>query len=343
MASIPKTCKAAVMEKANAGLVIKDVPVKQPGSGEVLLKVKACGVCHSDMVVSKGAFGDWLFPRIPGHEIIGDVVAVGPDVKQWKVGDRLGSGWHGGHDGTCKSCQRGNFQLCGAKIINGVHREGGYAEYATLRAESCAPVPRSMDPALAAPLMCAGVTLFNSVRKMGIAQGDVVAVQGIGGLGHLGLQYVRKMGYHTVALSGGPSKKDLALKLGAHDYLSGTPDENAAELQKTFGGAALIVCTAPGPTMIPSLLNGLAPGGKLVVLTPIGPVNGINTVPMVSKALSIQGWSSGHALDSQEAVIFAEAQGVECMIEKFPLAKANDAMKHLESGNVRFRGVLVME
>lgn len=276
-----------------------------------------------------------------GHEFVGTIVSLGSDVQKWQVGDRVGGPWHGGHDGTCKCCSRGDFQMCHQKSINGVMRDGGYGEYATLRAEAAVRIPKDMDPASVAPLLCAGVTVFNGMRRMGIMAGDIVAIQGLGGLGHLALQYARKMGYRTVALSRGQSKKDFAMKLGAHDYIDTSATSAAEGLQK-LGGAALIVVTAPNPDIISGLLGGLAARGTLLVHTAIGPVS-VDTVPMVLNALSVRGWPSGHALDSEEAIQFASQNGVECMIEKFPLAKANEAMEHMLSGKARFRAVLTMD
>ncbi|KAL1626474.1 hypothetical protein SLS56_006785 [Neofusicoccum ribis] len=337
--SLPKTFKAAVVEEANAKLVIKDVPLEDPKHGEVLVKVKACGVCHSDEAVRTGAFGQP--PIIPGHEVIGDIVAIGPDEKKWKVGDRVGGPWHGGHDGLCKQCNRGMFQMCANEAINGVTRNGGYAEYVTLRTEAAVRIPAGLDPAESAPLLCAGVTVFNAMRNMGVIAGGTVAVQGLGGLGHLAVQYSRKMGYRTVALSRDASKKDFATKLGATDYIDGSKEDTAEALQK-MGGADLIVVTAPNPTIIGQLVNGCAAGGKVVVLAPVGDIT-VNTIPMILKGISVHGWPSGHALDAEEAIAFAQTHGVQCMSEQFPLSKANEAMEHMLSGKVRFRAVLTME
>lgn len=231
--------------------------------------------------------------------------------------------------------------MCSNKAINGVTRDGGYGEYATLRTESAVSIPKDAEPAQVAPLLCAGVTVFNGMRNMGITPGDVVAVQGLGGLGHLAIQYARKMGFRTVALSRGTEKKDFAMQLGANDYIDTKANDAAEELQK-LGGAACVVITAPNPDMISPLLGGLAPKGKLLVHTAIGPVP-VNTVPMVLNALSVCGWPSGHAQDSEDAIAFAQTHGVKCMIEKFPLAKANEAMDHMLSGKVRFRAVLTMD
>lgn len=273
--------------------------------------------------------------------MIGDVVAVGPGEKRWKVGDRVGGGWHGGHDGTCKQCNRGLFQMCDNAAVNGVFKDGGYAEYCNLRSESVVSIPTDIDPAAASPLLCAGVTLFNSVRHMGIKQGDTVAVQGLGGLGHLGVQYVRKMGFRTVAISSSDKKRDFAMKLGATDYID-TSKEDAGEALQKMGGAALIIVTAPNPKQVPSLLNGIGAEGNLCILAPVGEIP-INTLPLILKGIKVRGWPSGHALDSEEAIRFAQHQDVNCMVEKFPLEKANEALEHMESGKVRFRCVLVMQ
>ncbi|KAH7092128.1 alcohol dehydrogenase [Paraphoma chrysanthemicola] len=338
--SIPKTARAVVIEKPGAPWAIKEVPVNLPQQGEILIKVHACGVCHSDSFTQQGAFGD-VFPRTPGHEVIGTVVAIGEGEKKWAIGDKVGGPWHGGHDGTCKSCNRGLFQVCNNEAINGVSRDGGYAEYCNLRTEAVVRIPQDADPAEYAPLLCAGVTVFNGIRKMNIIPGDIVAVQGLGGLGHLAVQYARKMGYRTVALSTSSNKKDFATQLGATDFID-TSKENAAEALQKMGGASLIVVTAPNPQVLGPLVNGLGPLGKLLMLAPVGEVP-VNTVPLIMKGASVHGWPSGHALDSEEAIDFAQTQGIKCLIEKFPLDKVEDAVKHMESGKVRFRSVLVMD
>lgn len=324
------------------------------------MKVLACGVCHSDYVVQFGGFGN-SFPIVPGHELVGDVVAVSDTEKIWKKGDRVGGPWHGGHDGqctspcpffsprrlrltlcdagTCKTCQRGLYQMCDNEQINGVTRNGGYAEYVTLRSEAVVPVPRDGDPAEYAPLLCAGVTVFNSLRKQHITPGDIVAVLGLGGLGHLALQYTSKMGYRTVAISSSSGKKDFATKLGAHDYIDASKGDIGEQLQK-LGGAACIIFTAPNEKLIPSLLRGLGPLGKLLILAASAPVE-IDTASMIQRGLSIVAWPSGHALDSEEAVSFARIHDVHCLIEKFPFNKANEALDRMVSGKVRFRGVLI--
>ncbi|PWN46616.1 GroES-like protein, partial [Violaceomyces palustris] len=261
--SFPKTFKAAVFEELNKPLAIREVPFKLPDQGEILIKVDACGVCHSDASVQAGHFG--ALPRIPGHEVVGRVVAVGPEEKKWKVGDRVGGAWHGGHDGACRQCNTGLFQMCDNQQINGVTRDGGYAEYCLLRTEAAVRLPEEGSAAELAPLMCAGVTVYNGIRKMNIVSGEVVAVQGLGGLGHLAIQYARQMGYRTVAMSRGTDKKDFAIKLGATDYID-TSKEDAAEALQKMGGAALIVVTAPNPEVITPLINGCKALGKVLIL-----------------------------------------------------------------------------
>lgn len=338
--SIPKTCRAAVIEEAGKDLVVKEVPVPEPKNGEVLIKTEACGVCHSDFGVQQGHFGPMVqYPRIPGHEVIGKVVAVGSGVSQYKVGDRLGGPWHGGHDGTCKLCNKAAFQMCDNRVVNGVTKDGGYSEYCILRQEAAVPIPSDMDVAEVAPLLCAGVTVFNSIKKMNVDAGDIVAVQGLGGLGHLAIQYARKMGYRTVAISRNDKKKDFAMKLGATDYID-TSKGDAAEQLKKMGGAALVVITAPNPDVVGQMIGGCAPMGKVLMLAPVGEVK-VNTVPMITEGISVHGWPSGHALNCEEAIEFADVQGVKCMIEKFKLDDVNDALKHCTEGNVRFRAVLV--
>lgn len=377
---IPKSYKAAVFESKGGDAKLKDVEIQQPGKGLILVKVLACGVCHSDEFVRVGALGD-VFPRVPGHEIVGEVVAVGEDVVRFKEGERVGGPWHGGtfppqtislchdivfghtilapfpgrlgqmltckrifplgHDGACRSCQRGFFQTCVNEQINGVTRDGGYAEYVTLRAEAAVRVPAGLDPAEAAPLLCAGVTVFNSMRQMKVLQGGVVAVQGLGGLGHLAVQFANKMGYEVVALSSGSDKKDFATQLGAHHYVNTSEEDPVQALQK-LGGADMIVATAPNAKAITGLVGGVAPGGKLVVLAPVGPLE-VDSTTLVIKGASVQGWPSGHALDCEECIAFAQTHKVKCMIEKFAFKDVQKALDHMTSGKARFRAVLTMD
>ncbi|KAL6908885.1 GroES-like protein [Trichoderma evansii] len=338
--SLPKTYKAVVLTAPNSGFTIQDVPLKHPTAHQVLVKVLACGVCWSDMEVGYGHFGD-VFPRTPGHEIVGDIVELGSDVKNLSVGQRVGGPWHGGHDGVCRECQRGEFQYCKNEAINGVSQDGGFAEYVLLRAEAVVRIPKEMEPAQAAPLLCAGVTVFNGIRKQRVEQGRLVAVQGLGGLGHLAIQFASKMGYEVAVLSHGDDKAAFATKLGAHHYINTSNADSNAELAK-LGGASIIVQTAPNPKVVGALADGLAPNGKILSLAPVGNID-VNTVTLIMKGASVQGWASGHALDSEEAIQFALTHGVKCMIEKYPFSEVEQAVKSLEAGKPRFRNVLVME
>jgi len=334
--SLPKTFKAAVAEKAGEPFVLRERPLEQPKDGQVLVKVLACGVCHSDSLAQAGWFG---FPRTPGHEIVGDVVAVPPSEKLWKKGDRVGSGWHGGHCNKCSSCRSGHFVTCENQSINGIKIDGGYAEYVLLNTEAIASIPKEMDPAEAAPLLCAGVTTFNSLRNMDLHPGDIVAIQGIGGLGHLAVQYARKMGYRTVALSSSASKKDLAEKLGAHVYLDGSKVDQAAELTK-LGGAKVIMCTAPSGEIVSKLIPGLTPRGTLLLLAVTDGIK-IDSTPLVTHGRSIQGWPSGTAKDSEDTVAFTQLSDIKCYVERFPLEDANKAYDKMMNGKPNFRCVLM--
>ncbi|KAL4724484.1 hypothetical protein ACLX1H_007925 [Fusarium chlamydosporum] len=317
--SLPKTYKAAFFDTKGSKLSLKDVESRQPDAGQILVKVIACGVCHSDRFIGQGNFGD-VFPRAPGHEAVGDVVAVGPGVTRFSIGDRVGGGWHGGL-----------FLTCDNAAINGVTADGGYAEYVHLRAEAAVRVPADADPAEVAPLLCAGVTVFNSMRNMKVVQGGLVAIQGLGGLGHLALQYASKMGFTVVAMSKGSNKKEFAMRLGAHHYIDTSAEDASQALQK-MGGANMIVTTAPIGKAITPLVAGLAPLGKLLVLAPIGPVE-FDTAAIVTKGLSVNGWNSGHQLDTEEAIAFAHTHGVKCMIEKFPFqTDYQEAFEKMESG-----------
>ncbi|KAF6515613.1 hypothetical protein HZS61_004354 [Fusarium oxysporum f. sp. conglutinans] len=313
MISLPSTYKAAIVEAPGSPLKIVDIELKRPGPGQVLVKVLACGVCHSDSGLQQGYMGPNSLPRVPGHEIVGDVVELGQGVNRVTIGDRVGGTWHG---------------------------DGGYAEYVLLRSEAVVKVPRDIDPANVAPLLCAGVTVFNSIRKMQVEQGSLVAVQGIGGLGHLAVQYANKMGYTVAALSSGPEKKAFALELGAHHYIDSSEGDTVEALKK-LGGAALIIATAPNPKAIGPLTGGLKVAGKLCILAPVGEI-GVNSIDLMTKAASVHGWPSGHAFDCEDAIEFAQVHGVECHIERFPLEQAQQAMDAMIQNKVRFRGVLVM-
>ncbi|KAL7928562.1 GroES-like protein [Trichoderma chlorosporum] len=340
MSSLPDTYRAVVIAEANAPFKLLDVKLQRPGPGQVLIKVLACGVCFSDIGLASGRLGN-VFPRTPGHELVGDVVELGQDINRFTVGERVGGAWHGGHDGNCRQCQRGQFQLCQNQKINGVTQDGGFAEYVLLRQEAMVRVPREMDPAVVAPLLCAGVTVFNGIRKLHVEQGTIVAVQGLGGLGHLAVQYASKMGYEVVVLSSGDDKAAFARELGARHYINTKVVDGPSELAK-LGGASIIVQTAPNPDIIGRLIGGLAPGGKLLCLTPVGGVE-FDTAALVNGAQSIHGWPSGHAIDSEEAIRFAQMHDIKCMVEEYALADVQEAVNNLLAGRPRFRNVLVMQ
>jgi D-arabinose 1-dehydrogenase-like Zn-dependent alcohol dehydrogenase len=332
--------KVAQISKAHGDfeLVERDIPA--PARNQVRIKVEACGVCHSDSVTKEGIF-PIQYPRVPGHEIAGRIDAVGADVTQWKVGQRVGVGWHGGHDFTCEACRRGDFILCENEKITGISYDGGYAEYVVVPAEAVAQLPDDLPAADAAPLMCAGITVFNAMRNAGARAGDTVAVQGIGGLGHLGVQYARQMGFRTVAIGRGAETETLARKLGAHVYVDSATGNPVEALQK-LGGAQVVLATAPDSKSISALMDGVKRGGKLVVV-------GVGAEPLTVQPISViiprrnlQGWPSGTAMDSQDTLNFSALTGVRPMIEKFPLEKAADAYNHMMSGKVKFRAVLTM-
>jgi D-arabinose 1-dehydrogenase-like Zn-dependent alcohol dehydrogenase len=333
--------KVAQISKAGGPFEIVEREIPEPGPGQVRIKVEACGICHSDVLVKQAAFPGLQLPRVPGHEISGRIDAVGAGVKQWKPGQRVGVGWHGGHDFICDACRRGDFILCQNEKITGISFDGGYGEYTVVPAEAVASIPDSLSAEEAAPLLCAGITVFNSMRNSGARDGDLVAVQGIGGLGHLGVQYARQMGFHTVAIGRGGDKEVLARKLGAHAYIDSAVTDAAAELKK-LGGASLILATAPDAKSISGIVGGLAGNGKLLVVgVPFEPIS-VSVIQMVMGKLAIQGWPSGSAIDSEDTLRFSALSGVRPMIEKYPLAKVEEAFDQMISGRVRFRVVLTM-
>lgn len=338
--SLPSSYKRAVFREAGGPLHVEEVKMTLPASGEVLVKVEACGVCFSDHVPQAyGAMGK--FPVVPGHELIGHVAAIGDNVSQRKIGDRIGGPWHGGHDGTCLACRRGNFQICDLGIINGVTKDGGYAQYCILRAESGVRIPTHVSAAEYAPILCAGVTVFNSMRRLNIQPGSIVAIQGLGGLGHLAIQYANRFGFRVVAISRDATKEKFVRELGAHEYIDSSKEDPAEVLQK-LGGAALVVATAPNSKVISPLMKGLGPLGKLLLLATAGEVP-FDSMTMITKGLSVHGWPSGHALDSEEAIEFTQLEGVKCLVETFPLDKANEAYEAMIKGTVRFRAVITMD
>ena len=334
--------KIAVVPKPGADFVIEEREIPTPGPGQVRIKVQACGVCASDHIVKEGMMPWIQYPRSPGHEVAGVIDEVGSGVATWKKGQRVGVGWHGGHDFTCINCRRGDFINCVNEKWSGIHSDGGYAEYMIAPWEAVAAMPDALDPAEAAPLLCAGITTFNSMRHAGAVPGDLVAVLGVGGLGHLGIQFANKFGYKTVAISRGKESEALAKKLGAHIYIDSAAVNAAAELKK-LGGASVILSSAPSGKAMAELVDGLGANGKMLVIG-VGPDPiSISGTQLIFGNKDIKGWASGTAVDSEDTLRFSEYTGVRAMIEKFPLEKVNDAWARMVSGKAQFRVVLTMQ
>jgi len=333
--------RAAQVTAAHGPIEILDRPIPDPGPGKVRVKVEACGICHSDVLTKEGFWPGISYPRIPGHEITGVVDALGEGVDNWTKGQRVGIGWAGGHCTVCHPCRRGDFAGCQKLEIPGILYDGGYAEYMITSAQGLAAIPDALSFTEAAPLLCAGITTFNALRHSGALPGDLVAVQGLGGLGHLGIQYANKMGFETVAIARGEDKKDFATKLGAHYYID-TNAENPAEALQKLGGAKTILATAPDAKSMSPLVAGLGVDGTLMVIG-VGPGN-IEVAPgdLVMARRNIRGWPSGTATDSEDAMRLAALSGIRPIIETFPLAEAAAAYDRMMSGKARFRVVLEM-
>jgi len=333
--------KAVQVSKAGGNFEIVERNIPEPGRNQVRIKVEACGICHSDALVKEGYWPGIQYPRIPGHEIAGRIDAVGADVINWKVGQRVGVGWHGGHDFTCESCRRGDFTVCQNGKITGITHDGGYAEYVISPAEAVAAMPDDLPADEAAPLLCAGITVFNALRNAGARPGDLVAVQGIGGLGHLGIQYARQMGFRTVAIGRGADKEPLARKLGATAYID-TSAGNPSEALQKLGGARVILATAPDTKAMSSVIDGLKANGKLLVVGAAFDSLTVTPIQLISGRKAIQGWPSGTAMDAEDTLNFSSYSGVRPMIERYPLEKAAEAYQQMISGKARFRVVLTM-
>lgn len=330
---------AQVSRRGQLELVERDIP--QPGPGTVRIKVEACGVCHSDSATVEGEIPGIVYPRIPGHEIIGVVDALGPSVVDVTPGWRVGVGWNGGYDGRCEACRRGDFFGCRLQLVTGVTSDGGYAEYVIARVEALARVPDGITATDGAPLMCAGLTTFNALRHSGARPGDLVAVMGIGGLGHLGIQYAAKMGYVTTAIARGKDREELARKLGATTVIDSATSDVAAELTK-LGGARAVLATAPSARAMSDALPGLALNGKLLVIGAAPEPIQASPFLLLTRQLSIQGWYSGTSIDAEDTLRFSRNEDVRAMIELFPLERAREAYDYMMSGKVRFRAVLTM-
>lgn len=335
------TMKAAQVSSPGADLQIVERAIPQPGAGQVRIKVQACGVCHSDVLTKDGLWPGIQYPRIPGHEVAGVIDEVGAAVSEWKKGQRVGVGWHGGQDNTCRECRRGDFRNCRNLKIPGISYDGGYQEYMVAPVEALAAIPETLTAAEAAPLLCAGITTYNSLRHSGALPGDLVAVEGIGGLGHLGIQFAQKFGYKVAAIGRGSENAALAKKLGAHVYIDSQSTNAAAALQK-LGGARVILATAPSSKAMSELVDGLGPNGKLMVIgATFDPIE-VTPVQLITGSRTIQGWAAGTAADSEDTLSFAELTGVRPMIETYPLEKAAEAYARMLSGGAQFRVVLTM-
>src|SRR6516225_4463553 len=335
------TMKVAQVSKPGADFKIVEREIPAPRAGQVRIKVQACGVCHSDSFTKEGSWPGIQYPRIPGHEVAGIIDALGAGVSQWKKGQRVGVGWHGGHDGTCRACQRGDFRNCRNLKVPGISYDGGYQQYMVAPVDAVVAIPDTLSNTEAAPLLCAGVTTFDALRHSGALPGDLVAVSGIGGVGHLGVQFANKFGYKVAAIGRGPENAPLAKKLGASTYID-TQSTNAAEALQKLGGARVILATAPNSKAMSALIDGLGPNGKLLVIgATFDPIE-VTPIQLITGSRTIQGWAAGTPADSEDTLRFAELSGVRPMIETFPLERAEEAYARMMSGKAQFRVVLTM-
>jgi D-arabinose 1-dehydrogenase-like Zn-dependent alcohol dehydrogenase len=335
------TMKSVVVANPGDPFSLEERPILEPGPGQVRIKVQACGICFSDLSVKEGTRPGATFPRVPGHEVAGLIDSIGPGVKEWKLGDRIGVGWHGYHCGDCDECARGSFVTCLNRQATGLHYDGGYQQYMIASVRALARIPAAISYAEAAPILCAGITTFNSLRHSGAMPGEIVAIQGIGGLGHMGIQFARHCGFRVVAISRGKQKEEMAYRLGAHHYLDTSSDDPGVELAK-MGRARVILLTAPGSPSISSLVNGLSTNGKLIVIAGSHNVMDITSRQIISGRRSIQGWASGSAKDSEDTLNFCALTGIRPMIEEYPLEDVEHAFERMLQGKVRFRAVLIM-
>src|SRR5215475_1864645 len=334
--------KVAQIPNPGADFQIVEREIPTPEAEHVRIKVQACGVCHSDALTKDGSWPGIQYPRVPGHEVVGIIDEVGAGVSEWTMGQRVGVGWHGGYDGTCTACRRGDFINCRNMKIAGISYDGGYQQYMVAPVEALAAIPESLNDTEAAPLLCAGVTTFNALRHSGALPGDLVAVQGIGGLGHLGIQFANKFGYKVAAIGRGSETAALAKKLGASMYID-SESTNAAEALQKLGGAQVILATAPSSKAMSELIDGLGPNGKLIVVgATFDPIE-VTPVQLIFGSKHIQGWAAGTPpTDSEDTLRFAELTGVRPMIETYPLEKAAEAYARMMSGDAKFRVILTM-
>jgi len=333
--------RAAVVSTPKGPFEIVQREIPEPGPGFVRLKVQACGVCHSDSLTKEALWPGVQLPRVPGHEIAGVVDAIGPNVLGWTVGQRAGIGWHGGHCGHCDSCRRGDFLTCPELQIPGISYDGGYQEYVVAPAVALALIPDALSPVEAGPLMCAGITTFNSLRNSGARAGDVVAVLGIGGLGHLAVQYASRMGFNTVAIARGEDKGPLAKKLGATHYIDSQAQDPAAELNK-LGGARVVLATVTSGSAMAQVLGGLGINGKLIVVGAAFDPLPVSALTLIGARRSLAGWPAGTSIESQDTMAFSARTGVRSMNEVFPLDRVAEAYDRMMSGKARFRVVVTM-
>lgn len=320
-------------------LVERDVPA--PGAGQVLIKVQACGICHSDSLTKEGQWPGLQYPRVPGHEVAGVIDTLGAGVEGWKAGERVGVGWHGGHCGHCANCRRGYFVVCEKGQVPGISYDGGYADYLVAPVEALARMPAELNDVDAAPLLCAGITTFNALRNSGARAGEVVAILGIGGLGHLGVQFARRMGFNTVAIARGEDKAPLAKQLGAHHYIDSRA-QNPADALKALGGASIILATVTNADAMTATLGGLALNGKLIILGVADKPIEVPPVQFIMGRNAVQGWPSGSSADSEDTLAFSALADVKPMIETYPIERAAEAYDRMMSGAARFRVVLTM-
>jgi D-arabinose 1-dehydrogenase-like Zn-dependent alcohol dehydrogenase len=336
-----KKMKVAQISRAGGPFEIVEREIPVPGTGQVRVRVLACGICHSDQLVKENLWPGLQYPRVPGHEVIGIIDETGAGVNTWRIGERVGIGWHGGQDNTCAACRRGDFVNCAQERITGFSSDGGYEEYMVTPIEALARVPDGLSAGDAAPLMCAGITTFNALRHSGAGPGDLVAIHGVGGLGHLGIQFAAKFGYRVVAIGRGAGNAPLAAKLGASRYIDSTALNAAEELTK-MGGARVILTTAPSAKAMSALFDGLGANGTMVVVGATPEAMEVAPMQLIRGRRSLRGWAAGVAMDSEDTMNFAAASGVRPMIEKFPLDRVNEAYDRMISGKAEFRVVLTI-
>lgn len=335
------TMKTAQVPGPGEDFQIVEREIPQPGTGQVRIRVQACGVCHSDVFTKEGLWPGIQYPRVPGHEVAGVIDELGTGVSGWTTAQRVGVGWHGGHDNTCRECRRGDFRNCRNLQVPGISYDGGYEEYMVAPIEALVPIPETLTDVEAAPLLCAGITTYNALRHSGALPGDLVAVQGIGGLGHLGIQFATRFGYNVAAIGRGSGTAVLAKKLGASVYID-SQATNAAEALQKLGGARVILATAPNSKAMSELVDGLGPNGKLMVVGAAAEPIEVTPVQLISGSRSLQGWASGTSADIEDTLAFAELTGVRPMIETYPLERAAEAYARMMSGKAEFRVVLTM-